>query len=92
MMRWDGPIQTDSGGFQIFSLGELNVVTEHAATFRNHIDGFDRGTKRLSGRLRFKRHLAATWRWCSIMLVACPIRRKSSWMRCSAAFAGQSAV
>ncbi len=39
MMRWDGPILTDSGGFQIFSLGELNVVTEHAATFRNHIDG-----------------------------------------------------
>ena len=39
MMRWDGPILTDSGGFQIFSLGELNVVTEQAATFRNHIDG-----------------------------------------------------
>ncbi len=39
MMRWDGPILTDSGGFQIFSLGDLNVVTEHAATFRNHIDG-----------------------------------------------------
>ena len=39
MMRWDGPILTDSGGFQIFSLGELNKVTEHAATFKSHLDG-----------------------------------------------------
>ncbi len=39
MMRWDGPILTDSGGFQIFSLGDLNRVTEQAATFRSHIDG-----------------------------------------------------
>ncbi len=39
MMRWEGPILTDSGGFQIFSLGELNQVTEQAATFRSHLDG-----------------------------------------------------
>ena len=39
MMGWDGPILTDSGGFQIFSLGDLNQVTENAATFRSHIDG-----------------------------------------------------
>jgi len=39
MMRWDGPILTDSGGFQIFSLGDLNKVTEQAATFRSHVDG-----------------------------------------------------
>lgn len=39
MMGWDGPILTDSGGFQIFSLGDLNQVTEEAATFRSHIDG-----------------------------------------------------
>jgi queuine tRNA-ribosyltransferase len=39
MMGWDGPILTDSGGFQIFSLGDLNQVTEKAATFRSHIDG-----------------------------------------------------
>ncbi len=39
MMRWDGPILTDSGGFQIFSLGELNKVTEEAATFKSHLDG-----------------------------------------------------
>lgn len=39
MCGWDGPILTDSGGFQVFSLGQLNKVTEHAATFRSHIDG-----------------------------------------------------
>ncbi|MGV3484518.1 MAG: tRNA guanosine(34) transglycosylase Tgt [Planctomycetaceae bacterium] len=39
MMQWEGPILTDSGGFQIFSLGELNRVTEEAATFKSHVDG-----------------------------------------------------
>nr|WP_199169794.1 tRNA guanosine(34) transglycosylase Tgt [Rhodopirellula bahusiensis] len=39
MCGWDGPILTDSGGFQVFSLGAINKVTEHAATFRSHIDG-----------------------------------------------------
>ncbi len=39
MSGWDGPILTDSGGFQIFSLGAINEVTEDAATFRSHIDG-----------------------------------------------------
>lgn len=39
MMCWDGPILTDSGGFQIFSLGELNRVTERGATFKSHVDG-----------------------------------------------------
>jgi queuine tRNA-ribosyltransferase len=39
MSGWEGPILTDSGGFQIFSLGAINQVTEHAATFRSHVDG-----------------------------------------------------
>ncbi|QDS89414.1 Queuine tRNA-ribosyltransferase [Rosistilla ulvae] len=36
---WDGPILTDSGGFQIFSLAQLTKITEHGATFKSHIDG-----------------------------------------------------
>jgi queuine tRNA-ribosyltransferase len=36
---WDGPILTDSGGFQLFSLGKSTKVTEEAAVFRSHIDG-----------------------------------------------------
>lgn len=38
-MGWDKPILTDSGGFQIFSLGDLNKVTEKEATFKSHLNG-----------------------------------------------------
>jgi queuine tRNA-ribosyltransferase len=38
-MGWDGPILTDSGGFQIFSLAHLSKVSEEEAVFRSHIDG-----------------------------------------------------
>ena len=38
-MGWDGPILTDSGGFQVFSLAQMVNVTEEQATFRSHIDG-----------------------------------------------------
>jgi len=38
-MGWDGPILTDSGGFQVFSLAENNKVTEEGVTFASHIDG-----------------------------------------------------
>lgn len=38
-MHWDGPILTDSGGFQVFSLGPLRKVSEDGVTFRSHIDG-----------------------------------------------------
>ena len=39
LMQWDGPILTDSGGFQLFSLAAMNKVTEEQATFQSHIDG-----------------------------------------------------
>ena len=38
-MNWDRPILTDSGGFQVFSLGLLNKVSEEGVEFRSHIDG-----------------------------------------------------
>lgn len=38
-MGWDGPILTDSGGFQIFSLQALRQVDEDGVTFRSHLDG-----------------------------------------------------
>ena len=41
-MGWHGPILTDSGGFQVFSLASLNAVTEDGVTFRSHIDGSER--------------------------------------------------
>jgi queuine tRNA-ribosyltransferase len=38
-MAWDGPILTDSGGFQVVSLGDLRVVDDDGVTFRSHLDG-----------------------------------------------------
>lgn len=38
-MNWDGGILTDSGGFQVFSLGDLRKITEEGVAFRSHIDG-----------------------------------------------------
>jgi len=38
-MSWDGPILTDSGGFQIFSLVKLRKISEEGVEFQNHIDG-----------------------------------------------------
>lgn len=38
-MNWDRPILTDSGGFQVFSLGALRKITEEGAAFQSHLDG-----------------------------------------------------
>ena len=38
-MQWDGPILTDSGGFQVFSLARLRKIKEDGVEFRSHIDG-----------------------------------------------------
>ena len=38
-MQWDGPILTDSGGFQVFSLEGLREIDEDGVTFRSHLDG-----------------------------------------------------
>lgn len=37
--RWEGPILTDSGGFQVFSLAQLRQIQEEGVTFRSHLDG-----------------------------------------------------
>src|SRR5438093_10205635 len=38
-MNWNGPILTDSGGYQIFSLAKLRKITEKGVHFQNHVDG-----------------------------------------------------
>ena len=38
-MKWDRPILTDSGGFQVFSLGDLRTITEEGVKFKSHLDG-----------------------------------------------------
>jgi queuine tRNA-ribosyltransferase len=37
--QWQGPILTDSGGFQVMSLAKIRKITEHGAVFQSHIDG-----------------------------------------------------
>lgn len=38
-MNWSGPILTDSGGFQVFSLGQLRKISEEGVRFQSHLDG-----------------------------------------------------
>src|SRR5256885_2038470 len=38
-MAWPGPILTDSGGFQVFSLADINKIDDEGVTFKSHIDG-----------------------------------------------------
>ena len=40
-MRWDGPILTDSGGFQVFSLAKRRTFTEEGCSIKSHIDGHE---------------------------------------------------
>jgi len=42
-MRWDGPIITDSGGYQVFSLAEIREVGDEGVVFKSHIDGSRHG-------------------------------------------------
>ena len=39
MIHWDRPILTDSGGFQVFSLGNMRKITEEGVKFRSPVDG-----------------------------------------------------
>jgi queuine tRNA-ribosyltransferase len=57
-MAWDGPILTDSGGFQVFSLEGLRTVTEEGVEFRSHIDGSRRHFSAESV-MRIERNLGA---------------------------------
>src|SRR5688572_1334986 len=38
-MAWPGPILTDSGGFQVFSLADINRIDDDGVTFKSHVDG-----------------------------------------------------
>src|SRR4051812_43928095 len=38
-MAWPGPILTDSGGFQVFSLSDINRITDEKVVFKSHVDG-----------------------------------------------------
>ena len=61
-MGWDGPILTDSGGFQVFSLSEFTKITEEGVRFRTPLDGQYRMLTQKSA-LGSKRLLAWIWQW-----------------------------
>ena len=58
-MRWDRPILTDSGGFQVFSLADLRKIREEGVTFHSHIDGA-RIFMGPEESMRIQSHLAST--------------------------------
>ncbi len=56
-MQWKGPILTDSGGFQVFSLGDIRKITEQGVHFRNP-----------STAIRFSSILKNQWRFSTILV------------------------
>ncbi len=67
-MGWDGPILTDSGGFQVFSLAELRQLTDEHVVFKSHIDG-DILTLSPSRAIEIQEELGAD---CIMCLDECP--------------------
>ena len=57
-MQWPGPILTDSGGFQVFSLGELRKITEEGVVFRSPVNG-DRVSLSPESSVRVQRNLGS---------------------------------
>ncbi len=57
-MSWDGPILTDSGGFQVFSLGELRTLDEQGVLFRSPVNG-DRVTLTPESAIDVQQHLGS---------------------------------
>jgi queuine tRNA-ribosyltransferase len=85
-MGWDGPILTDSGGFQVFSLAQINKIDDEGVTFRSHLDGSPhRLTPELS--IRIQENLGADIIMCfdqcpiptDRAVVASAVARTSKW-------------
>lgn len=92
-MAWDGPILTDSGGFQVFSLTEINKIDDDGVTFKSHIDGRKlRLTPEIS--MSIQEHLGADIIMCfdecptptDRAIVERAVKRTSNWaVRCRTA-------
>ena len=92
-MGWDGPILTDSGGFQVFSLADRTKIDRARRAVSARTSTARCSSSRPSGRSRFRSSSAATWRWCSTTSSRCPTTREVDRRRhASAASAGPSAA
>ena len=76
-MGWDGPLLTDSGGFQVYSLAELRKVTEEGVRFRSHLDGSEH---RLTpeGAMEIQRALGADISMCLDECAPYPVAREAA--------------
>ena len=91
-MGWDGPILTDSGGFQVFSLAERMTIDEQGVRFRSHIDGalVELTPERA---VAIQEQLGSDVAMVFDHVVALPNDRATSWPTpCGAACAGPSAA
>jgi queuine tRNA-ribosyltransferase len=97
-MAWPGPILTDSGGFQVFSMAEINRIDEQGVTFRSHLDG---SSHRLTpeGSMQIQENLGADIIMCfdqcpiptDRQIVENAVARTSAWAaRCREAHADDS--
>ena len=73
-MDWPGPILTDSGGFQVFSLAKMNKVTEQGVVFRSHIDGAELDLTPEKS-IEIQQNLVVILPWRLIMWSPCPIAK-----------------
>jgi queuine tRNA-ribosyltransferase len=76
-MKWDQPILTDSGGFQVFSLATLVKVEEDGVRFRSHIDGSERfiGPREAT---KIQRHLGADMVTCFDQCTSYPCSKEEA--------------
>ena len=99
-MRWDRPILTDCGGFQVMSLSKLRKITDEGVTFQSHIDGATHALTPGAGRSRSNACLAPTSRCSSTNAWRCrrpvatrrrrAVERSLAWgARCQRAFERQ---
>ena len=76
-MSWPHPILTDSGGFQVFSLGKMRVVTDEGVRFRSHLDGAEVSLDTQHVSWRSKRSWApiSSCRWMSAHPIPVHLKR-----------------
>ncbi len=78
-MAWDGPILTDSGGFQIFSLAAMRKISEDGARFQSHLDGSSHLlTPEKAVEIQEAWGAMSQWFWTNVFPTMCARLRRAS--------------
>ena len=88
-MNWDGPILTDSGGFQVMSLSKLRKITEQGVIFQSHVDGSSHELTPESS-IRIQHQLDANITMCFDECTPYPVEKKEAVNPCGSLCAGRS--